>query len=80
MTEYIILDKQLKYVVSEELSQEDVMMFAFNIIKDRSEAVKDELGEQFQEVVKDGFENFQFNQAMEIIKDWDYEVRQNLTS
>lgn len=76
--EYIIYDKQLGLVVREGLSLEGVRKFAFEIVTDRSEAEFDELGEQFQQLVKDGFENFLIENAIEIIKDWLYEVRKNI--
>jgi hypothetical protein len=52
----------------------DIIGYAYHIMKDRAEAVADELADEFNEVIKDGPEGVSFDKAVELLNDWEYEV------
>ena len=58
----------------EILSEREVKGKAFQIIKDRCEAVDDELSNEFSQYVKKGFENYTLENAIELLNMWEYEI------
>lgn len=69
---YKLIDLQLG---EEEVHSKDFIIgYAFVIMKDRSEAVDDELGREFAEIVERKKENFTFDMAVELLNDWEYDV------
>jgi hypothetical protein len=69
---YKLIDLQLGDV--EIRPKEFIVGYAFGIMEDRSEAVDDELGQEFAEIVSKGKENFTFDMALEILNLWEYKV------
>jgi hypothetical protein len=75
MKKYNLIDLQQKGM-KEIQTADEIRGYAFLIMKDRSESVNDSLGQEFSEVVSKGFENYTFDQAVELLKDWEYKVEE----
>lgn len=74
MRKFVVTDLQLGDI--RMMTELQIRKDSFQIIKNRSEAVDDELGQKFAEIVEKGFDNFTFEQAIQIQEDWEYEVKE----
>ncbi|WP_430510856.1 zf-TFIIB domain-containing protein [Gottfriedia solisilvae] len=70
---YELYDTQLES--KKIMNKEEIRKYSFAIVEGRS-SVDDELGTEFKQIIKLGFENFTFLIAKSILNDWEYEVRE----
>lgn len=71
---YKVKDLQINILDIEILSEIELKEKAFMIMKDRVEAIDDELSEEFNQFVQKGFESFELKDAIELLNLWEYEV------
>jgi hypothetical protein len=57
-----------------KVTESEIIGYAYGIMKDRAEAEPDELADEFNEIIKDGVDGVSFEQALEVLNDWEYEV------
>ena len=74
MKKFNVTDLQLGDVTV--MTEDMVRGYAFQIVVDRANAVDDDLGREFGEIVNQGFDKFTFAQAVEILTDWEYKVEE----
>lgn len=75
---YKIIDMQ-SYQVIPNLSDKDVKQYAWDIVKNRVDAIPDdELGIKFSEILENGFNNFLLDKAISILSDWEYQAVQDI--
>lgn len=71
---YNVYDLQQDRYLYENVSELTIRGYAFHIVADRAATEDDDLGKEFQKHVNKGIENFSFEVAKEILKDWEYKV------
>ena len=70
---YNIYDVQCEEYTSENVTEEHVIGYAFQIVEGRA-IEDDDLGDKFKKLVENGIENFSWKMANKILEDWEYKV------